>query len=176
MPTGPATKSIDDQPLVSSSPLEVDPSPEVVRSNQLSLFRAQRPNIGARRWLHVKPYGSRGYWRIWAFPSRIWPSFTATTWVVYIWLGTWCSTRVQSTSKCTITSLARSGWRCWPSTHQHEPSDNRHLHQSLRSWQALAIHDRPQVDDPWPAKLWKFCITRRFHTTQEIPHNPKNSA
>ena len=35
--------------------------PVVVRSNQPSLFRAQRQNTGAQRWPHVKPYGSRGY-------------------------------------------------------------------------------------------------------------------
>ena len=48
---------------------------------------------------------------------------------------------------------ARSGKRCRPSRHQQESSDDRHLHQSPRSRQALAIHDRPQIDDSWLASL-----------------------
>ena len=47
----------------------------------------------------------------------------------------------------------RSSWRCWPSTHQHKSSDNRHLHQSPRSRQASAIHVRPWTNNPWLSKL-----------------------
>ena len=43
------------RPQDSPSLSEVEPSPRVARSNRPSHFRAQRPNTGARLWLHVKP-------------------------------------------------------------------------------------------------------------------------
>ena len=47
----------------------------------------------------------------------------------------------------------RSGWKCRPSSHQHESLDGRHLHQSPRTRQASAIHVRPCTNNPWLSKL-----------------------
>ena len=104
-------------------------------------------------WLHVKLSWWSESWRIWVFPSRIRLPFTATTWVVLIWLGTCCSTYKVYWSAWSLHPRARSSWRCRPSTHQHEYSNNRHLHQSPRSGQASAIYVKPWIDDPWRAKL-----------------------
>ena len=109
MPTGLATKLTHDQPHDSSSLSVAKKYPGATKSSRQSHSRAHKLNTGARQLTPMKPFGWKGYLRIWAFPSRIWLPFIATTWAVSIWLGTRCSTHVQSISKCTITS-SMSAW------------------------------------------------------------------
>ena len=155
--TRPAIRPTDDWRQHTSSPSVVERSPEAAKSSWWSHYRAKKPNTGARQPPHEKLFGWSVYWMIWVFLSRIWFSFTATTWAVSTWLVTPYSTRGLSISKCTITSF-ESAFRLEISfsTHQHEPSGCWYLHKSLRSRQAWAISIRPWSHD--------ICIAG-------IPHN-----
>ena len=136
----------------------MEPSPRVARSNQPSHFRAQRANTRVQRWLHVKQYGSRGYWRIWAFPSRNRFPFTAKTWAIFISLGTGVPhTHEAYRSALSLHLRACSGWRCQPSTHQHEPSNNQHLHQSPKSRQTSVVNE----ERGWLYKAPSYFVIRR---------------
>ena len=100
-----ATRLIDDRHQDLSSPSLSELSPRVGKSSWQLRCWAQNPNVGVRPSQHVKQFGWRKYWRIWTFPSRIQFAYTVTTSTLFIWIGTWCSTRTRSISKCTITSF-----------------------------------------------------------------------
>ena len=63
------------------------------------------------RWLlHVKPYSSSGFSRIWTFPSNIQSSYTAIIWAVSTWFATQFFMLGLSTSRCTTTSFENASW------------------------------------------------------------------
>ena len=39
------------------------------------------------------------------------------------------------------------GWGCQPATHQHKPTDGRHLHEGPCHRQVAAVHDKPRSFD-----------------------------
>ena len=127
MPTGPVTRSTDDQPPGSCPLSIVKLYPSAARSNQQSYCRAPRPNTGAQSSPHVKAYGLKGFFGRFHSRSKL-PILR----------------QPQQRTYCSQPSLSRSGkahrgalslhprmcygQRCRLATHQHESSDNRHLY------------------------------------------------
>ena len=83
-----ARRQTNDRSQGSSSPSAAEQSLGAVKHSQQAHYRAQMPNTGALLSLHVETFGSKEFDSIWAFPSKIRFSFTATTQAVFIRLST----------------------------------------------------------------------------------------
>ena len=153
MSTGPATKSTNDQPRDSPSPLEMEPYRGAVDNRIVEHISRIQGRDRHRMWsrLFEKNLERSGRSRHGSDSLLLWQHDQYSS-------GSEIHHGVPHTHKAyrtdvSLDSRTCSGWRYQPSTHQHESSDSWHLHQSPRSRQASAIHVRSSIDDLWLPKL-----------------------